>query len=511
MFERFSGPIRGMDKQMICVSIGRGRHKHVIAEHRHLVDEGAQLVELRLDYIDREINLKRILSERPGPVIVTVRREKDGGKWTGSEEARQMVLRTAIAEGVEYVDLEEDVAGLIPRFGKTKRIVSMHSFDGTPSNLETIHNRLSRLDSDIVKLATMANSPLDNVRMLRLVKNSKVPTVGMCMGEMGTPSRILAAKFGAPFAYATFHHERTLAPGQLSFRQMTDIYHYDQINRETEVFGVIADPIGHSLSPVIHNAAFRELGMNRVYVPFRVPESELEAFLAHCDELGIKGLSVTIPHKETVVPHCCRVDGAVKGIGAANTLLFSPEGLLAFNTDYRAAMDSLDQALGHTAGQEVHPLQGKTAMLLGGGGVAKAIAYGLKRRGARVVVAARNPAKVAAMVKLLNCQVVGWDSRHTITPHVLVNCTPIGMHPNVDESPFEKRRLRPTMTVFDTVYNPEQTLLIKEAREQGCSVVTGVDMFVRQASLQFRHFTDQEAPAATMREVLKRATGPVKQ
>src|SRR5487761_1293318 len=283
---------------MICVSIGRGRHRHVIAEHKHLVEQGAKLVELRLDYINGQINLKRLLNDRPGPVIVTIRRPQDGGKYSGTEQERQVLLRTAIADGVDYVDLEEDVAAAIGRYGKTKRIISMHDFRKTPDDLEAIHERLAKLDPDIVKVSTLANQPHDNLRMLRLVKQSKIPTVGICMGDIGTPSRLLAGRCGAPFSYATFHHERTLAPGQLSFQQMNEIYNYDRITAETEVYGVIGDPIAQSLSPLIHNAAFRHLKLNKVYIPLRIPREDVYSFLDDARELGIKGLSVTIPHKE---------------------------------------------------------------------------------------------------------------------------------------------------------------------------------------------------------------------
>ncbi len=219
---------------MICVSIGRSRHKHMLAEHRHLVEQGARLVELRLDYISSRVNIQRLLKDRPCPTIVTVRREQDGGKYTGSEETRLMMLREAIANGVEYVDLEEDIAGQIPRFGKTKRIISYHSFRNTPENLRELHSRLAAFDADIVKIATMANHPHDNLRMLETMQESEQPTIGMCMGDIGTPSRIMAAKFGAPFTYATFHHERALAPGQLSYEQMVDVYRYESIGPETE-------------------------------------------------------------------------------------------------------------------------------------------------------------------------------------------------------------------------------------------------------------------------------------
>ena len=370
---------------MICVSIGRGRHRHMLAEHKHLVEQGARLVELRLDYISGDVNIKRLISDRPCPVVITCRRPQDGGKYNGPEEQRQLLLRTAIAEGVEYVDIEEDVARQIPRFGRTQRIVSHHDFRKTPENVEEVHRRLLACDPDIVKMATMANHPHDNLRMLRISQQSKVPTISLCMGDIGIPTRILAGKFGSPLTYATFSHERTLAPGQLSFQQMNEIYRYDAINAQTEVYGVIADPIGHSLSPLIHNAAFHALGMNKIYVPFRVPREDLVRFIEDAPALGVRGLSVTIPHKEEVIKKLTESDASVRGIGAANTVRFEDGKRQGFNTDYYAAMTTLEEVLrqeGMTETREPHMLRGRTALVLGAGGVGKAVIYGLLRRGA---------------------------------------------------------------------------------------------------------------------------------
>jgi 3-dehydroquinate dehydratase/shikimate dehydrogenase len=494
---------------MICVSIARGRHRHVIAEHRHLVQQGAKLVELRLDYIGGEVNLKRLLNERPSAIVITCRRERDGGKWSGTEEQRLMLLRSAIAEGVDYVDLEEDVAGQIPRYGKTKRLISLHDYRKTPDDLEQIHARLAALDADVVKIATTANSAHDSLRMLELVARSKVPTVGICMGDIGTPSRILAGRFGAPFTYATFHHERTLAPGQLSFQQMNEIYHYDRIDRQTTVYGVIGDPIGQSLSPMVHNAAFRHLGLNAVYVPFRVPREHLSQFLDDAPALGIKGLSVTIPHKEAVVKRVASPEASMSAVGAANTLLFEGDKIAGYNTDHQAALDSLQQAIAELHGRR-ESLEGLTALVLGAGGAAKAIAFGLKRAGAQVTISGRTAQRAQQLGEALKCKVLEWTNRYAFQPDILVNCTPLGMHPNVDATPYEKHHLRPTMVVFDAVYNPENTLLIKDARKQSCTVVSGVEMFVRQACLQFKQFTGQDAPAELMRDVLKRAIGPAR-
>ncbi|WP_254513377.1 shikimate dehydrogenase [Anatilimnocola floriformis] len=493
---------------MICVSIGRGRHRYLIAEHKHLAEIGAKLVELRLDYVQSKVNLNRLLPERPCPVVITCRREADGGKWAHSEEQRQMLLRQAIVAGIEYVDLEEDIASKIPRFGKTKRIISYHNFRETPEDLAGLHARLAALDADVVKIATMVNHPHDNLRLLRLCRDSKIPTVAIGMGEIGTPSRVLAKRFGAPFTYATFHAERALAPGQLSFQQMKEIYRYEQINADTEFYGVVADPVAQSLSPLIHNAGFAHLKLNKVYLPFRVSSDQLPSFLADCAELGVKGLSVTIPHKEEILKHIKQADEATQRIGACNTVVFKPEGATGFNTDYRAAMACIDQAFG---GDENNPaLNGKTMLVLGAGGVSRALVYGLKRRAADVVIASRTDEKAEQLAAAFQARSVPWENRHTIRPLLVVNGTPVGMHPVVDETPFDTRHVTHEMTVFDTVYNPEQTLLIKQAREIGSHTITGIDMFVGQAALQFKLFTGQPAPLELMRQVVRRAISAAK-
>lgn len=483
----------------------------MMAEHKHLAEQGAQMVELRLDYVASRVNIGRLLAERPPncEVIITLRRKEDGGKWSGTEEARMMLLREAIAEGVDYVDIEEDVAGQVPRFGKTKRIISYHNFRKTPENLTEIHERMSKHDPDIVKLATMANDPHDNLRMMEIIQSSSVPTVGMCMGDIGTPSRILSAKFGAPYSYATFHHERALAPGQLSFKQMKEVYNYDHITDNTAIYGVIADPVGHSLSPHVHNAAFKDKGIDAIYCPFRVPADNLDNFMKDAPRLGIKGLSVTIPHKEAIARNLTKVDPAVKSIAAVNTVIFKDSEIIGYNTDYNAAMNCLEMGLG-SVGADPSPLKNKRALVLGAGGVARPVVYGLRNRGALVTVASRTMQKSERLATAFDCKAIEWEARHRANCDILVNCTPVGMHPNVDESPISKSFLKPSILVFDTVYNPETTLLIKEARGRNCPTITGVEMFLGQAMLQFFLFTGQEGNRDLMREVLKRTIGPVR-
>ncbi len=485
----------------------------MLAEFKHVADQGAQLVELRLDYLRTPPNLKRLLDNRPCQVIVTCRRTEDGGLWHKSEDERLMLLRQAIVSGVEWVDLEEDTAAKVPRYGRTKRIISYHNFEETPQDLQGLHERLSKLDADVVKIATMAQTPHDNLRVLEMVRKGSqtVKTVGLCMGEIGAPSRILAGRFGAPFTYATFNDSRELAPGQLSYRQMVDVYHYDRIHNDTEVFGVIADPVGHSLSPVIHNAAFRQCAMNRVYVPFLVPPEDLPAFLTDAPRLGIKGLSVTIPHKEAVLKLITEMDSSARAVGAANTVIYDQGEAVAYNTDYSAAIESLEAAMKDTMTESKQsPVSGKSALVLGAGGAAKAVAKALHDRGAEVVICNRTSDRAQKLAEQIGCGATDWGDRYGVDPDILVNCTPLGMHPEVDNTPYEKHSLKPALVVFDTVYNPENTRLIKEARDQSCTVVTGVEMFIRQAGLQFKLFTGREPPVANMREVLKRTTSAAK-
>lgn len=494
---------------MICVIIGRTRHKMVVAEHRALAQRGAQLVELRLDWLKNPPDLPFLLAERPTPVICTCRRAQDQGRWRGSEEQRQALLRAAIAGGADYVDLEADVAGNIPRYGKTKRIVSYHNFEETPHDLEEIHERLAKLDPDIVKIVTMANSAIDAVQMLQLVAHAKVPTLGFCMGEMGLISRVLCGRYGSPFTYCSFSSEREFAPGQISFDEMSNVYHYDRIDRNTHIFGVLGDPIKHSLSPLVQNAAFAADGYNGVYLPLRVFKQALPETLEEFKWLEIRGYSVTIPHKEAVLDEIPHHDEMVDEIGAANTLYRDSRlHWRAANTDYESALAALRANIEEHGGG-AGDLRGKKVLILGAGGVARAIGLGLVRAGCGVTVSGRTHARTVALAERLGCQQIQWENRGAVFADILVNCTPIGMFPEVDETPFPMNWFRDDMIVFDTVYNPENTLFLKEARQHSCRTVSGIEMFVRQAALQYELFTGRGAPIDVMRDALRRGISAV--
>ena len=494
---------------MLCVTLGRTRHKQMIADHQELVRQGAELVELRLDYIGRAVNLNRLLKDRPGPVVITARRREDGGRWSRPEKERLALLRTAIAAGVEYVDIEADVASQIPRYGNTKRIISFHDFDETPENLPELHSAMASEDADIVKIASMATTFNDNLRMIELVRESEIPTIGICMGEMGLITRIMGDRLGSPFTYATFSKDKRMAPGLLEWRELQNLYRYNDINADTEWFGVIGDPIAHSYSPLIHNHAFEETEVNARYIPIRVPRMDMQTFIAHAKEMGISGLSVTIPNKEEALQLCTQAESSASGIGAVNTMIFQGDDILGYNTDYRAAMDCIEEKL-KLEHKNPRAMAGMRATVLGAGGVSRAIAYGLRQRGCEVYLSSRTHERAQILAAELGCRVVEWTDRHEPKSLLIVNGTPVGMHPDVDTSPFNEKALSEFVTVFDTVYNPENTLLIKHAKARGAKIITGVDMFVRQAAYQFKLFTGKDAPSSLMRTTIKQATNPVR-
>jgi 3-dehydroquinate dehydratase/shikimate dehydrogenase len=497
------------DNPGICAVIGRTRHKMMHAEVQEAVKQGARLIELRLDFLAKAADFKRLLAARRCPLIATFRRPSDGGRWAGTEEERHVLLRQAIVAGFDYVDLETDIADAIRRFGKVKRIVSYHNLRETPEELEDIYARMCKQDPDIIKIAVTAQQPGDNLRVLRLIKDAPFPTIAHCMGELGLCSRFLSLRYGAPFTYGAFNKERNFAPGMPSFRDLQKVYFAEQIDTNTRVYGVIGDPVGHSLSPLIHNRALRELGINAVYVPFQVPRGELSAFVQAFAEVPVRGYSVTIPHKEPAAKLLGKRDEAVEAMGAANTLMATTGGFASYNTDAQAAIDSLRAHIPQAQDGTTLPLSSRTVLLLGAGGVARAVAYALRSEGAALTIANRTLEHAQKLAEVIGCKYVDWAARNSTVCDTLINCTSVGMHPNIDESPVHNSCLKPGLVVFDTVYTPETTLLVREARSRDCNVLTGVDMFVRQAGLQFKLFTGMDAPLELMTAVVRRALSPV--
>jgi len=519
-------------EEPICVVIGRTRHRMVQQEIVEAQELGARFIELRLDFLAKAPDLKRLLEYKTVPFVATVRRGSDGGRYNGPEDARKTLLRQAIVGGFDWVDLETDIADSIPRFGKVKRIVSYHNLREVPKDLEKIYEAMCKQDADIVKLAVKAQTPADNLRVLALLKDAPKPTVAHCMGDLGMPSRVLGGKFGAPFTYAAHNKERGIAPGLPSYLEMKRLYYYDRIGPATKVFGVIGDPVAHSLSPLLHNKAFRAVGLDAVYIPFRVPKGELAAFLQAFDQLPVEGYSVTIPHKEAAAEAADELDPAVESTKAANTLIrrrreerFAPADapirrkenrFAAYNTDFSGTLSTLFDLFQLDMGAGQPPLTGRDALrgrpvlILGAGGVARAVAFALVQEGALPTITNRTAERAQRLAEALQARHVDWAARHNVICDLVINCTSVGMHPNIDESPLHPSFLKPGLTVFDTVYNPETTLLVKEGRQRGCKVITGVELFLRQAVGQFELFTGRGAPIEKMSQVIRKALSPVK-
>lgn len=492
-------------------------------EIQEAAKQGARLIELRLDFLAKAPDFKRLLDNKPCPMVATVRRPQDGGRWSGSDDARLTLIRQAIVAGFDWVDVETDIADKVRRFKDVKRIVSYHNMREVPADLEKIYQRMCGQDADVIKLAVRAQHAKDNVRVLELLRHAPRPTVAFCMGDLGMPSRLLGAKFGAPFTYAAFNKERGIAPGLPSLTELRRLYFYDRINTDTKVFGVLGDPVSHSLSPLVHNQAFRHLGINAVYVPFRVPRQELADALKAFTKIPVEGYSVTIPHKEEAAELAKHKDESVIGVKAANTLIRSGDDFSAYNTDFQGVIDTLRAYLPTSFNNpEMEPSKGivttlpsppslnsRVVLVLGAGGIGRAVAHALRSEGALVNVANRTSDRAATLAEEVGGRHIEWQGRHSVLCDAVINCTSVGMHPDVDDSPLHHSFLKPGLVVFDTIYTPESTLLVKEARARGCHVITGVELFVRQAAQQFKLFTQRDAPIELMRRAVKRALSPV--
>jgi 3-dehydroquinate dehydratase / shikimate dehydrogenase len=495
----------------VCVVVGRTRHKMIQVEVQEAAKR-SKFVELRLDFLAKAVDFKRLLPHKQCAWMVTIRRPADGGRWPGNEESRQMILRQAIVSGAfEWIDLETDIADSIRRFGSVKRVVSYHNIQETPENLEEIYEKMLKQDADVYKIAVMAQKPSDNAKVLEIQRKATKPTLAFCMGEIGFPSRFLALKYGAPWIYAAFNKERNVAPGMPGVEEFRTTYPVRSIGPDTKFYGVIGDPVAQSFSPILHNHMMRRMKYDAIYLPFRVPNGQLIESLNTFETVPIDGYSVTIPHKEVAIEYANSLDQSVQLIGATNTLVRrGPKDFFAVNTDVSAAVESLKHHLAEKSTDGPPPQMNQLlVMILGAGGAARAIAFGLHHLGAHVTITSRNDERSAKLAAAVECKYVGWQGRHNVLCDVLINCTPVGMHPNVDESPIHASYLKPGLSVFDTVYNPENTMLIREARTRGCHVISGVDMFIRQAAQQLEWFTNRRPDLEMMREIMRKAMSPL--
>lgn len=472
----------------------------------------ARVAELRLDALGSVpaivALLERLARHRTRlTLIATCRGRAEGGEFPGSPSAQLALLNLAVRAGCRWIDIEAKAlegfpprlrAALLPPVG---RIVSFHDFRRTPPQLERLYSRLARLGADRVKIAvTPILSGRDNLAVLRLARRHRGRVLALSMGTAGIPGRVLALRAGSALAYAALDRGRTTAPGQLAWSDLRQLYRPHRLNARTRVYGVIGDPIAHSLSPAMHNAAFLHRGLNAVYLPFEV--KDLGDFLACLEPLGVAGFSVTHPHKQAILRHLDGVDPLAASIGAVNTVVVRGGGkLYGYNTDYVGVLRTLQ---GHIR------LQGSRVLLVGAGGAARAVAFALATAGAFIGVTARRPGAARALARAVGGEAVPRAALARRRFDAIVNCTPVGQAPDVAASPLRARELN-CCVLFDLVYTPRETALLRLARLRSPSfggqarrirVVPGWQMLVEQGAAQFEIWTGLRAPLAVMRRAV---------
>jgi 3-dehydroquinate dehydratase/shikimate dehydrogenase len=487
---------------------------------------GADLLELRVDYLEHlttELVTALIGEIRSSgdktPLIVTCRDKQQGGAIDYPARLRVDVLVAALKAGAEFIDFEyanfylSDNQGrlrlALSQSRKGRLILSAHNFETRFENIGRLFRTISNACAGAIpKLIYVANHINDCFEALDLLHQTSAERIVFCMGEAGLISRILVKKLGGFVTFASVDEENATAPGQLTIKQLKTLYHYNTIAADTKLFGVIANPVGHSLSPAIHNACFVDKGLNCLYLPLLVEggREEFDSFVSHAllrKWLNFGGFSVTIPHKESALAYVRAKHGAVEPlavrIGAANTLLVGPDGkLIASNTDYAGALDAIAKEAKITRAK----LKGLPVAIVGAGGVARALVVGLSDAGANITIYNRTVERGEKLAAEFGCAFAPLDALVSVDAKLLINCTSIGMHPNVEATPVPPEILKKTMAVFDTVYNPAETLLLKEAKKKKAKTIDGVAMFVNQAMAQFKLFTHQEANADLMRKTI---------
>jgi 3-dehydroquinate dehydratase/shikimate dehydrogenase len=317
------------------------------------------------------------------------------------------------------------------------------------------------------------------------------------MGELGHISRILTRKFGGLLTFASLERGKKSAPGQLTVDELSRIYHFKNINKETKLYGIIGNPVSHSMSPVIHNASFTEKGLNNVYVPLKV--TNIGTFIKECREIDFQGFSVTIPHKESVLPFLDDIEHTAEKIGAINTIVRQDGKLVGYNTDCMAAVMALDNSLRETGST----LNDKKVSIIGAGGAARAIAFGLKEKGCDITIYNRTIERAEKLSNDVKCRFEKFEEINKLDSGILINTTPIGMFPEVDRTPVPENVLKEGMIVFDAVYNPIETKLLRDARKRGGHTVDGLTMFINQAAEQLRLWTNIDPPIELMSKIVR--------
>lgn len=473
---------------MICVSVIGKNIEELIREAKKA--KLADIIELRIDYI-KNLDIEKLikmLKQIKKPIIIT-NRKRPYGKFEGREKERISILKRLI-KFVDYVDIEVDS---VKKFGfKNKLIVSYHNFKGT-YNLLTIYNKLKNYE--IIKIATYANSINDNIKIFNLIKKAKAEgkkIIALCMGEKGEISRILNLRYGSYLTYASLSKGKEVAPGQLTIKDMIELYRVKEVNDKTKIYGLIGNPVSKSKGYIIHNKLFKKFKLNCIYLNFLV--DNLKSFITNFKPI-FSGLSITMPFKQSILKYIDGVDEKAKRIGAINTIVKKEGKLIGYNTDYYGALIPIKKL----------KIKDEKAVVVGAGGVAKAIIEALTDEGVRVVIMNRTETKAKMLAKEFNCayKKITELGKELKDASLLVNATPVGMAPNINETIVEKRFLHQNLVVFDVVYNPVKTRLLREAEQKGCKLVTGLEMFVYQAAKQFQLWCGKYPKPKLIKSIIK--------
>jgi 3-dehydroquinate dehydratase/shikimate dehydrogenase len=459
-------------------------------------------VEFRLDHLKQPAasltKLRRFLeTHQYVTAIGTCRRADNGGKFRGSLASQLDILAKAVSAGCQIVDIElESAAKAKPEMlarlrGNGGLIVSFHDFRAT-RNLEQTLAKMVRIPADFYKVVSTATTLTDNVTMMKFLQteSDKHALVGLCMGEQGIISRVLSVRAGSVFTFGAVSDDLKTAPGQISAQKLRSIYRIEQVDAATRVYGVAGDPIEHSLSPAIMNAALRRENVNAVYLALHA--KTLKDLIYCLREIPLHGLSITMPYKQAILQYLDNTDAHTAKIGACNTVVRGQDGkLYGFNTDVAGVVRPLEQRL---------PLPNARVLVIGAGGAARAAVFGLRERGADVWVLNRSSVKAQKLARQAKARTVKRSDLHKTPFDVIINATPVGMGSS-RECPLKEDEIQ-AKVVFDMVYDPVETRLIQVARSKGIAVIPGVEMFVHQAARQFEIWTGKPAPADDMLRVV---------
>lgn len=487
----------------LCVAIQAGSPGEMLERAEAALND-AKFLEFRLDSLPRPATalaeLKKFMDQhRDVTAIATCRRKENHGHFAGTLTAELDVLLKAAEAGFQIVDLEVESAeesrpAQMARFREGLRaagtafLVSFHDFSRT-RGLEKAADRIGAFEPDFVKVVSTAHTLADNLAVLRLIedRSRSAHVVGIAMGEEGLVSRVLGPRAGAAFTFASLDDGVETAPGQVTARTLRDLYRLEQLDAATRIFGVAGNPIAHSLSPLMQNAAFRREHVNAVLLPLKV--RTLADLLTLVLELPVSGVAVTMPLKQEVLPHLANTDPLTAKIGACNTIRTGADGkLYGFNTDVVGVVRPLEKRL---------RLKGARIAVLGAGGAARAAVFGLVEQGAEVLIVNRTHEHAVALARAAKAKALKHEQLAKNRFDVLINSTPCGMTGTRQALPIKEDELNAGL-VFDMVYTPMETPLLKLAASRGIPVIGGLEMFVQQGARQFEIWTGKPAPEAEM-------------